>query len=318
MGSSYCGKNCNDCLDKEDVGCPGCKNGPGKESGALCEIARCCSDRENGECVMCVSSASCELLAERECMVQKWNGNRGRETEEMSVSGDSAGTTGSLYGAQRSNKPRDRRDAPFIHKSLIAIFWLFFVPGIGTFLSNESVFGEIPLVTTLGSVITIGACIAQAILMIRLGREEDAYKVAGICTFVGTALAFVGGVIIGCSVSVKYSPFYAPSYEVNKTVLIVGVVVLFAAVILELVSAYQFIVANARVVERRDRELSDHWYLMARLFLVIVTGIVVVPVLIFLLKIVGIIVALLYALGVLVFGILEYVFLYQTAERFRE
>ncbi len=267
---------------------------------------------------MCASNASCGLLAEREAMLQKWNVNRGRETEEMPVSGGSAGTTGSLYGGQRSNKPRDRRDATLIRKSLIAIFWLFFVPGIGTFLSNERLFGEIPFVTMLGSIITIGASVAQAILMIRLGQEEDAYKVAGICALVGTGLAFVGGVLIGCSVSVTYKPYYAPTYEINKTVLIVGLVVIFVAVIWELVSAYQFIVANARVVERRDMELSDRWYLMARLFFVIVTGIIVVPVLIFFLKIVGIIVALLYVLGVLIFGILEYVFLYQTAERFRE
>lgn len=318
MGNSYCGKNCNDCLDKEEVGCPGCKNGPGKASGALCEIARCCNGRGNGGCAMCVSSASCGLLAERERMIQKWNGNRGKETEERPVSGGSAGTTGAPYGGQRSNKPRDLHDAPFVRKSLMAIFWLLFVPGIGTFLSNESLFGEIPVVSMLGSIITIGASIAQAILMLRLGREEDAYKVAGICALVGTGLTFIGEVLIACSVKVTYTPYYDPFYEINKPILIAGVVVILVAVIFDLISAYQFIVANARVVERRDAGLSDRWYLMARLFLVLLAGIVVVPALIFLLKIVGIIAALLYVLGILVFGIFEYVFLYQTAERFRE
>ncbi len=38
MGSSYCGKKCDDCLDKAEVGCPGCKSGPGKASGAYVKL----------------------------------------------------------------------------------------------------------------------------------------------------------------------------------------------------------------------------------------------------------------------------------------
>ncbi len=313
MGSSYCGKNCDDCLDKAEVGCPGCKSGPGKSSGALCEIARCCNDRLSGGCATCASNVTCGMLVEREAMLQKWNRNKSNANAGTAVTTGQGGTAGSTYGGRR-NRSKDGRDATLIRKSLIAIFWLFLATGIGTFLTNENLFGNIPVVILLGTLVSFGSGIAQAVLMIRLGWEESAYKVAGICMLVGVGLSLVGGACTGYfMVMVKYS-----NLILDRVGLIFGILLLVAAVILEVIGAYQFIVANARVVERRDPELSVRWYMMSKLFFAVLGGIILVPILIFLLKIIGIIVALLYVLGVLAFGICEYVFLYQTAERFRE
>ena len=82
----------------------------------------------------------------------------------------------------------------------------------------------------------LGANLAQAILMIRLGEEERAYKVAGICILVATGLAFVGGGIVGVAgVAVKYS-----GTVVGIIGLIFGLVLVLAAVVLEIIGAYQF------------------------------------------------------------------------------
>ncbi|MBQ8846708.1 MAG: DUF3795 domain-containing protein [Lachnospiraceae bacterium] len=313
MGISYCGKNCDDCLDKAEVGCPGCKSGPGKAPGMLCEIARCCNGRLDEECTMCASGASCELLAEREAMMQKWNGKRSSASVGTLTSDSTMGVTDSAYGEQRS-RARDRHNAPLLRTSLLAIFWLFLLGGTGNVLSNENLFGSIPGIIVLGSLLNLGASIAQAVLMIRLGQEEDAYKIAGICMLVATGLAFVGGGITGYfGVVMKFSGLKSGGIG-----LVFGILLVLAAVVLEVIGGYQFLVANARVVERRDAALSERWYVMSKLFFVVLGGIIVVPILMFLLKLFGIILAFLYIVGVLAFGVCEYVFLYQTANRFRE
>ena len=314
MGNSYCGKDCDDCLDKEEVGCPGCKNGPGKAPGMLCEIARCCNGRLDEECTACASGASCELLAEREAMMQKWNGNRGRETSGVSVTAGTIGTASSSYEEQRSGRPSDRHNAPLLRTSLLAIFWLFLLAGTGNVLSNENLFGSIPAIIVLGTLINLGASIAQAVLMIRLGQEEHAYKVAGVCMLVAAGLMFVAEfVTAGFLAVMKFS-----SLATGGVGVVFGILLLLAAVVLEIIGGYQFLVANARVVEQRDGALSDRWYTMSKLYFAVLAGIIVVPILMFLLKLFGIILALLYVVGVLAFGVCEYVFLYQTANRFRE
>lgn len=313
MGISYCGKNCDDCLDKAEVGCPGCKSGPGKESGALCEIANCCNGRLSTGCATCTSNASCGLFAERETMMQKWSGNRSSASVGTLISDSTMGVTDSAYGEQRS-RARDRHNAPLLRTSLIAIFWLFLLAGTGNVLSNENLFGSIPGVMVLGSLLNLGASIAQAVLMIRLGQEEDAYKIAGICMLVATGLAFVGGGITGYfGVVMKFSGLKSGGIG-----LVFGILLVLAAVVLEVIGGYQFLVANARVVERRDAALSERWYVMSKLFFVVLGGIIVVPILMFLLKLFGIILLFLYIVGILAFGVCEYVFLYQTANRFRE
>ena len=314
MGNSYCGKNCDDCLDKAEVGCPGCKSGPGKESGALCEIANCCNGRLSTGCATCTSNASCGLFAERETMVQKWNGNRDSAAARTVISGSTMEIAGDSYGEQRTGRSRDRHNAPLLRTSLLAIFWLFLLGGTGNVLSNENLFGSIPAIIVIGSLLNLGASIAQAVLMIRLGQEEDAYKIAGICMMVATGLAFVGGGITGYfGVVMKFSGLKSGGIG-----LVFGILLVLAAVVLEVIGGYQFLVANARVVERRDAALSERWYVMSKLFFVVLGGIIVVPILMFLLKLFGIILLFLYIVGVLAFGVCEYVFLYQTANRFRE
>ena len=315
MENSYCGKSCVDCLDKAEVGCPGCKAGPGKESGTLCEIANCCKGRYKDACATCISNASCILLSEREGMVRKWNGVGRSVRAEVPVAMNSADADGDAYTGDTGRRARDRRDAGLIRSSLIAIFWLFLFGGVGNVLSNENVFGTMPGVILVGAIISLVAGIAQAVFMIRLGTEERAYKVAGVCNLVATGASFVAGVFTtGLAVVMKFSGGTAG----NVIGLFLGLLLLVAALVLEIISGYQFLVANARVVERRDPALSDRWSVMSKLFFAVMGGILVVPFIVAFLPVVGLLVGFVYILGVMAFGICEYVFLYQTANRFRE
>lgn len=313
MENSYCGKDCEDCLDRESVGCPGCKNGPGKEDGALCEIARCCSGQYKNFCEACDSNATCSKLSGRETMMQKWNGSRKRETAEPTAVSGTMSTVSGTYAEPQTNRARDNHDAPFVRSHLIAIFWLFLLAGFGNVLSNENIFGSVSIVIGLGSIINIGASIATAILMIRLGREEDTFKTAGICDLVATGLLFVAELILaGALVAMKVSGLAAGGIGS-----IFAILMLLAAVVLEIIGGYKFLVACGRIVERRDLALANRWYVMSKLFFWIFGGIIILLILMFIMPGIALILTFLFVLGVLAFGVCEYVFLYQTANRFR-
>lgn len=313
MENSYCGKDCEDCLDREAVGCPGCKYGPGKEDGTLCEIARCCSNKYRNFCEGCDNSESCSRLADREGMMQKWNENKTRVSAEASAAAVPMGSADTAYSGERSSGARDNHDAPFVRSHLIAIFWLFLLAGFGNVLSNENIFGSVSIVIGLGSLINIGASIATAILMIRLGREEATFKTAGICDLVATGLLFVAELILaGALVAMEFSGLAAGGIGA-----IFAMLMLLAAVVLEIIAGYKFLVACGRIVERRDLGLANCWYVMSKLFFWIFGGIIILLILMFIMPVIALILMFLFILGVLAFGICEYVFLYQTANRFR-
>ena len=322
MENSFCGKNCEDCLDKAEVGCPGCKLGPGKASGALCEIAKCCIYREKDECATCENSTSCFLLSTRETMLQKWNG-RGRENAATpvtatatSASAVASGTVSASNTENRTNRSRDGHDAAFVRKSLIALFWLFLIGGIVNVVFDERILGMFPpVVLWSGMLIGFGISIAQGIMMVRLGREELTYKVAGICSLIANSILFVANIII----TVVSEMIEEPSgLAAGIIIMIFALLLLLGALVLTIISGYKFLVANARVVEWRDPNLSDRWIVMSKLYFGIFLGILVLVLFTFLLPLLGVILMFAYLLGVLAFAVCEYVFIYQTANRFRE
>ena len=313
MENSYCGKNCEDCLDKADVGCPGCKLGPGKQESALCKIAKCCEYKETDGCGSCASSMSCSLLAGRESMLQQWNG-RSRETASAVVA--TAGTVSTPNGEQWTGRSRNSQDAPFIRKSLIALFWLFLIGGIVNVVFDERILGMFPpVVLWSGMLIGFGISIAQGIMMVRLGREELTYKVAGICSLIANSILFVANIII----TVVNEMIEEPSgLAAGIIIMIFALLLLLGALVLTIISGYKFLKANARVVEWRDPDLSDRWNVMSKLYFAIFGGIPVIILFAFLLPLLGLLVMFAYLLGVLAFGVCEYVFIYQTANRFKE
>ncbi len=62
---SYCTKKCSECTEREELGCPGCKNGPGMYPGG-CEIADCCREKELENCSTCTQNETCEKYFKKE------------------------------------------------------------------------------------------------------------------------------------------------------------------------------------------------------------------------------------------------------------
>ena len=61
MNQIYCGKNCDECPEREALGCPGCRSGPGRSFSGDCPIAACCRESHFRDCAECPQEESCAL-----------------------------------------------------------------------------------------------------------------------------------------------------------------------------------------------------------------------------------------------------------------
>ena len=59
MAETYCGKTCSECRSKEELNCPGCKYGPGREIHGDCKLARCCRTKGHEVCDTCSHYTTC-------------------------------------------------------------------------------------------------------------------------------------------------------------------------------------------------------------------------------------------------------------------
>lgn len=74
MGTSYCGKNCETCTDKEALSCPGCKEGPGRFHSDECGIAAC-ARAKGSHCMECGALGECSKYRGKNRIAQQrlWN-----------------------------------------------------------------------------------------------------------------------------------------------------------------------------------------------------------------------------------------------------
>jgi len=68
MQTSYCSKNCDECKEKIEGKCPGCKKGPGgiAARGKICQLAQCCRDNNINSCVDCPTKDICANYQSRD------------------------------------------------------------------------------------------------------------------------------------------------------------------------------------------------------------------------------------------------------------
>ena len=68
MENAYCGKDCAACAEREQLGCPGCRQGPGRylTGDCDCTIVKCCNDNQIQTCTGCGQAAHCFQYGRRE------------------------------------------------------------------------------------------------------------------------------------------------------------------------------------------------------------------------------------------------------------
>jgi len=88
--------------------------------------------------------------------------------------------------------------------------------------------------------------------------------------------------------------------------------------VLELCATYQEFYAHAEVLEELDPELAGKWRLLWKWWIGLLLGLFGCIFLALISAILGLLVLLADAIGLLVVGIVQLVYLYRTAKRFRE
>lgn len=165
MSYTYCGKHCENCVQKIQLECPGCRTGPGKAYAAECAIARCCVARGHHDCDSCVNASTCFHLK-------------------------GCGSAAELRLKKRQNDAAVLRGR--LERSTVLGIWMtvaFWVLIASIAVGFLLAFSE----GSLGDIVSVLFSIAYAAILLKMGDTSRCFRLAGIlgivcgvCNFLGT------------------------------------------------------------------------------------------------------------------------------------
>lgn len=163
MAETYCGKSCNECTERENTDCPGCKLGSGKSLGGTCKLAKCVQSKGHETCDTCSFQLKCNTYANRYQVPE----DRRREAEE-----------------EETRRGELSCRAPILGKWIGILFWLCVPSAIGEFLASDLMRDALPGVYGIGVLIQFASRIAYGVILIKLSSMDNRYMTAGICALV--------------------------------------------------------------------------------------------------------------------------------------
>lgn len=167
---SCCGKNCDLCASREELGCAGCREDMGRRFEGPCEIAACCREKGHGQCATCGYGRGCSLLAGRDEVPRRELRRRQEERERQCWL---------------------REQAPVLAKWLGCMFWLMIVQAAVQIPTIEVIAGAFPALASAGKIAGAVCSLAMALCLWMLGPVLREYRRAALCHFI---LALGGGV----------------------------------------------------------------------------------------------------------------------------
>lgn len=184
MAETYCGKSCAECVAKEQMSCPGCRVGPGREVGGDCDLARCCRTKGHDTCETCSFKVNCGTLRSRDWMPD----NRRRKLQ-----------------LEAEAKAETARRAPILGKWLWILFWMCI---------GSEVLGLLNMIPELKIPVMIIAAainIAYCLILLKMSSIEPRYRITGLCTIAGWALSAASDLLFGDSKAVLPMLFNLPA-----------------------------------------------------------------------------------------------------------
>ena len=166
MASTFCGKNCDECSLRDQLGCPGCSAGPGRPGGEECLLARCCREKGHETCEGCSFRSGCGRLAGKDQQPEQ-------RLKRLAV--------------HRENQARLARDIPFLGKWLWYLFWLVIPSVAGSLLTNETLVSFFPGLALPGQVISTATLLAYSLILLKLGEKNSRYRTSGLCSLAAAA-----------------------------------------------------------------------------------------------------------------------------------
>ncbi len=277
MSNSYCGKKCNTCVYKNELGCSSCKNGPGRQWTDECEVALCCQNMGYDSCVDCVHVKSCEKLMRKayipECRLQ----NRTDKTKKNKR----------LYFRSK-----------YLGKWLFVLFWILILSQIFAVFINDF-FAEKIYVLYIGAIIAnLILGISHSFVLIKLARQSTYYKKAGYCFLFCTIVQAISRMVVSASIiGIILSFIFLAFGALSGIIMLIG--------------TYFEFEAHSQVVLNIDYGLSDKWkklwgwYIGLNVAYICSTIITKIPLFLYIL------------IGTIVVDIVRIVFVYRSANLFK-
>lgn len=280
MSETYCGKSCVDCAQKEALNCPGCKAGPGRQFGCDCELAKCVRSKGHEACDTCNFKGNCGTLRSRNNMPDYRR--RKREAE-----------------AQR--KAAIAKRAPVLGKWLWVLFWLIVPSTIAGLMTQDSVIEFAPALYISGQILNAIVSVAYGLILMKLASEEDRYRTAGICALVAGGVSVLLAFITGTAATPTWTLLFS-----------------IPAAIVSLVGEYNEYMAHSTVLTGVDDALSEKWEKLWKWYIGLFCAMFSSLLVMIIIPLLGALVILVAAIGVIVVSILKLVYLYRTAKIFRD
>ena len=280
MEETYCGKTCAECGRRDELNCPGCKTGPGKPYDGDCILAKCTRGKGHETCETCIYSSTCGTLRGREGMPDQ----RIRKIE-----------------AEKQRKAMLVKRAEVMGKWLWIMFWLMIGANVPALLSNDYFAQHLPGLYLAGAICGLLFNLACCLILLKLGREYDGYRVAGILFLVGSVISALRGTITWVNP------------DANGLVLLS-----LPAAVANIAATYQEYIAHSAVLNGVDDVLSEKWGALWRWYIRCYLGMIGCVVLMIFAPVLGAILLIADVIAMLVMSIMKIVYLYRTAKIFRE
>lgn len=199
-----------------------------------------------------------------------------------------------------------RPSAPLLGKGIWILFWMFIPSILANIMSNETLIEWMPVLYLPGQTLQIACLVIYNLVLLKMSPAERRYRTAGICGMISAGMTVVLLLIPGSGESVAWTALLA-----------------FPAAIVAFAGEYYEYAGHAEVLSGVDLILSEKWRKLWRwyvgLLIAAAAGILILfmGLMAFAVLIIGAVVILAAAIGILVVGILKLVYLYRTAKVFR-
>lgn len=279
MAETYCGKTCAECAMKEELKCPGCTLEPGRPITGDCTLARCCREKGHETCATCNLHGHCNTFYIRHQMPQR----RQKERE-----------------AALERKRAIARKAPFLGKWMWLLFWLVVPTTLFSILAEDSITGSNAGLNLWGNILLCVCNLIYGGILLKLSAEDAGFTVAGICMMVGS---LINGILNACYQGTL------PGWTLILTI---------PAAVVSLVGAYMEFHAYADTLAGLDEELAEKWLKLWKWTIAAMGAMVGSLILILIAPILGLLLTLAGAVASIITSVLKLVYLYQTAQTFRD
>lgn len=195
MAETYCGKNCADCVERQQLNCPGCRMGPGRAYCGDCSIAKCCISRGHYSCASCSTASTCFNLK---------SSHRAAEDRLRK------------HKAEAEKQRRLLERSKLLGNWLWVLFWFVLTANIAgvvfSFLENQ------PGMRIPNLIVTVVTNLVYAFLLLKLSKTSDCFRTAGICTVIVVVIELISSlfhnpVLIFVVSMVLLVPAFMASYQ---------------------------------------------------------------------------------------------------------